>query len=123
MTDLWNPHVVEQEMTCGACPVQIEGRLDDGRYFYFRYRSGRARLGLGMDDHAAVGQAFTEDGAAMSFGDGLQGFFESDDDMNEVFDHLLARAIRGTESVIDLGVLNPGDVITPEPGTTVTWSE
>lgn len=27
--------------TCGACPSQWEGRLDDGRRIYVRYRWGR----------------------------------------------------------------------------------
>lgn len=31
-------------MTCSACPVQIEGQLEDGRRFYFRYRYARAKL-------------------------------------------------------------------------------
>jgi hypothetical protein len=40
--------------TCIACPTQYEGTLKDGRVFYFRYRHGRATLGLGADEHAAV---------------------------------------------------------------------
>jgi len=27
-------------MTCGACPSQWEGHLEDGRMFYIRYRWG-----------------------------------------------------------------------------------
>jgi len=33
--------------TCGACPVQIEGELTDGRQFYFRYRHAHASLAVG----------------------------------------------------------------------------
>ncbi len=32
--------VVELEQTCWACPSQWEGKLDDGRMIYIRYRSG-----------------------------------------------------------------------------------
>lgn len=30
--------------SCGACPTQYEGTLEDGRMFYFRYRHGFASL-------------------------------------------------------------------------------
>lgn len=32
------------EWTCSACPVQAEGRLSDGRWFYFRARHEAATL-------------------------------------------------------------------------------
>ena len=32
--------VTELEMTCSACPSQWEGRLEDGRFLYARYRWG-----------------------------------------------------------------------------------
>lgn len=41
-----HPAIAEQRVTCRGCPTQIEGRLVDGRWFYFRYRYGTARLGL-----------------------------------------------------------------------------
>ena len=41
------------EMTCDAFPAQWEGRTDDGRCVYVRYRSGWLRIGLG-DTHAAA---------------------------------------------------------------------
>ena len=34
------------KQTCSACPTQWEGRLKDGREFYFRYRHGYASLEL-----------------------------------------------------------------------------
>jgi len=40
--------------TCGSCPTQWEGDLHDGRRFYFRYRHGVARLGVGVDDAEAI---------------------------------------------------------------------
>lgn len=36
--------VVQLTKTCGACPTQWEGKLEDGRMIYFRYRSGRCTL-------------------------------------------------------------------------------
>lgn len=42
------------EVTCGAAPVQIEGRLTDGRTFYFRSRHQHAKLGVGADQDEAV---------------------------------------------------------------------
>lgn len=40
-------------VTCRAAPVQIEGRLTDGRWFYFRSRHQRASLGAAPrpEDH------------------------------------------------------------------------
>lgn len=49
-------------MTCSACPTQYEGSLRDGRRFYFRYRSGVARLGYGRTDEDAVIDAMSSDG-------------------------------------------------------------
>lgn len=31
----------------GACPYQCEGQLEDGRFFYLRYRGGGLRLYVG----------------------------------------------------------------------------
>ena len=41
--------------TTVACPVQIEGQLADGRWFYFRARYSHAGVGIGADlQRAAV---------------------------------------------------------------------
>jgi hypothetical protein len=48
-------HIVESEVTCGAVPVQIEGRLTDGRFFYFRARGRGVTLGFGDSPDDAVG--------------------------------------------------------------------
>jgi hypothetical protein len=47
--------VTELSMTCDACPVQFEGRVDDGRYVYIRSRHGGLRVGVGPTLKAAVG--------------------------------------------------------------------
>lgn len=36
--------IASAALTCRACPVQIEGHLDDGRWFYFRARDQAATL-------------------------------------------------------------------------------
>ena len=43
--------------TCGACPVQIEGELTDGRKFYFRYRHAFASLAVGEYPQGVVEQS------------------------------------------------------------------
>lgn len=44
--------VTDYVCSCAGCPMQYEGTLVDGRWFYFRYRYGRASLGIGrtLDD-------------------------------------------------------------------------
>lgn len=39
---------LEMEVTCGACPLQIEGTID-GETFYFRARGERWSMGIGGD--------------------------------------------------------------------------
>lgn len=46
--------VHELRMTCPACPAQWEGRTDDGRYVYVRYRWGWLQIGVGDTFHEAV---------------------------------------------------------------------
>lgn len=46
--------VTELTRTCVACPSQWEGRLDDGRWVYVRYRFGMLRVGVGATVDAAV---------------------------------------------------------------------
>ncbi len=46
-------NVVSETQTCLACPTQYEGRLSDGRGFYFRYRHGVASLGFDSKDGSA----------------------------------------------------------------------
>lgn len=52
--------VADYEMTCEALPTQYEGRLRDGRIFYFRYRDWTAALGIG----ATLEEACEYDGRA-----------------------------------------------------------
>jgi hypothetical protein len=39
--------IKELQMTTSAVPTQWEGQLEDGRFFYARYRHGILRLGVG----------------------------------------------------------------------------
>lgn len=74
----------------GNCPTQVEGTLREGRRFYFRYRHGRARLGLGNDIDAAVDDCATH---SIQYGDELAGSL-TDDEFKELFiDMALPRLI------------------------------
>lgn len=44
-------------MTCSACPSQWEGKADDGRVIYVRFRHGEFTAGIGktLDDAVAAG--------------------------------------------------------------------
>lgn len=61
-TPLDHPAVATQELTCPSVPVQIQGELTDGRWFYFRCRFGVAELGFGHDLESAVMDTFGRKG-------------------------------------------------------------
>ena len=65
------PTVVQWRQTCMACPSQWEGRLDDGRFFYGRYRWGYLSLGFGDVLDAAVMNG-------NSWGEKVSGDFDGD---------------------------------------------
>lgn len=67
----------ERRLTCIACPTQYEGRLPDGRVYYFRYRSGKAWLGLGETIEHAVDDSFS--GPVLVLGDRLDGSMEEEE--------------------------------------------
>ena len=70
-----DPRVREATQTCYGCPDQYEGRLYDGRAFYFRYRHGRVYLGVGVDARDAISGVGGE--TVRSLGDSLKGVFDS----------------------------------------------
>lgn len=41
--------VISLQKTCSACPAQWEGKLEDGRMIYIRYRWGHLRLDVSLD--------------------------------------------------------------------------
>ena len=43
-------HLVELTQTCSAAPSQWEGRLNDGRVVYIRYRHGKLTVRIGPED-------------------------------------------------------------------------
>jgi len=49
----WDIPGVTARMTCGACPVQIEGTVDD-QHFYFRSRWDEWQFGVGNSPEDAV---------------------------------------------------------------------
>lgn len=78
----YNDIVEIDEKTCSACPTQWEGKLNDGRSFYFRYRWGGARLSVAETVDDAVGGRGVNAHAAI--GSGLDGVL-NDDEYREVF--------------------------------------
>ena len=38
--------IIELTQTCGACPSQWEGKLEDGRMIYIRYRYGGLEVSI-----------------------------------------------------------------------------
>lgn len=62
--------ILTLDWTCMGCPMQAEGTLTDGRWFYFRYRWGRATFGIGDLIDAAIGDPKT---VGLDYGDELQG--------------------------------------------------
>lgn len=81
------PNTIESRQTCGGCPEQYEGRLIDGRFFYFRYRHGRAELGIGATLEDAVRSSAYQQ--VLIVNDRLSGMFDSEDSRDEVFKQLL----------------------------------
>lgn len=72
--------VQDDKKTCSACPTQWEGTLKDGRSFYFRYRWGKAYLGVAdtIDNAVWVG----DKGGVKAFsylGHALDGVLDDDE--------------------------------------------
>jgi len=65
--------------TCGACPSQWEGRLDDGRYLYVRYRFGTLRCSVGPTLDDAIFSDAMETVYIEQAGDDLDGFMTYED--------------------------------------------
>ena len=67
--------VTEIRNTCGACPSQWEGRTEDGRYVYVRYRWGHLTIGVGDTD---IWDAVDRGGEVFDqyLGDWLDGFLD-----------------------------------------------
>lgn len=53
-----NLDITEYRVTCEGAPYQVEGRVSDGRYFYFRSRHRTIRLGLGETPGLAANASF-----------------------------------------------------------------
>ncbi|MEV7263999.1 hypothetical protein AB0N38_10650 [Micromonospora aurantiaca] len=86
-----HPLVAEARRTCVAAPEQYEGRLTDGRHFYFRLRSGRAQLGLGDDPATAATSTIGDDRVETPVDTSSGGSFDSVLQRDTVFAALLYR--------------------------------
>jgi hypothetical protein len=71
--------------TCLACPSQWEGELDDGRFFYARYRWGGLTFSTGESLDAAVMGTLVYEG---DHGEGLDGWMDT-----ETMAHLVGLAL------------------------------
>ena len=80
--------IAHSEQTCMACPEQWEGRLTDGRYFYFRFRHSRASLAVG-DDQGSVNGRMDHVIDLDPGGDSNRGLFNDGHEAAEVFGRLL----------------------------------
>lgn len=79
--ELSHPAVAIATLTCCACPVQYSGRFVDGRFFYFRYRFGRASLAAGRNRDGVEGRQ----DVVVAHGDAMQGCFDSEHERDLVF--------------------------------------
>lgn len=71
------PKVVALKKTCTACPSQWEGRLEDGRVIYARYRHGALSVGIGDDIDEAVHNGWTDEALYADYvGDGFDGYMD-----------------------------------------------
>lgn len=73
-------------MTTPMIPEQHEGTLATGEKFYFRYRGGRAALGIGVDMDDAIASS---NNVSMNVGAPLQGCFYSQSQRDTVFTVLM----------------------------------
>jgi len=71
------PVVASLKKTCTACPAQWEGKLEDGRALYVRYRWGELSVGAGEDGGAAIDNSMSEEGFHCErVGEGLDGYMD-----------------------------------------------
>jgi len=65
--------------TCGACPSQWEGHLEDGRMFYARYRWGA--LGISLSEYPTDDVFIAMDNNIYNeqLSDGLDGVLDEDE--------------------------------------------
>lgn len=99
---LKHPAIVRTTQTCEGSPDQWNGMLDDGQFFYFRLRWGKATLAVGPSPSTVEGITTTEQATAfgcrvemMLYGDRLTGCFKTDQDRADTFDTLLVTLLAG----------------------------
>lgn len=73
--------VAECKRTCNACPSQWEGKLEDGRSFYARYRHGIFRYGVANPGEDPVEVSFSNSDKTTIDPEGWGGFLTDPDFM------------------------------------------
>lgn len=53
--------IVNLKQTCNACPSQWEGKLDDGRMIYIRYRWGNLTVTISNEETDDIDEAIRGD--------------------------------------------------------------
>jgi hypothetical protein len=72
--------IVTLTQTCSVCPSQWEGKTDDGRGVYVRYRWGGLSFTVAATvDDAVMGRGAGPESFHMSHGDGLDGFMTTEE--------------------------------------------
>lgn len=56
-----HPYVADFAITSSVAPVQVEGQLTDGRWFYLRHRHSLSQLGLGESPEEALDSTLRPD--------------------------------------------------------------
>jgi len=71
------PKLVKLVQTCFACPSQWEGKLDDGRMIYIRYRWGVLSISVSPEPTDDIMDAVGgEEIFGTIMGDGFDGYLE-----------------------------------------------
>lgn len=110
MVNAWHGKPVDLEdervtvaVTMGErCPAQYEGRLIDGRWFYFRYRWGWAYVGVG----ATLDEAIDCDSHERTYGLAYDGEWPDEATRNAAFTELLSATLSAQTGAGDTG--DPG---------------
>lgn len=90
MSDTFDRLVADFRLTCPSVPTQYEGTLTDGRIFYFRYRFGRAELGIGRTPDDAVMETLDSETPYLMLGSDFDGWL-GEDEFKQAFTELVEK--------------------------------
>ncbi len=77
--------LINLKCTCGACPTQYEGKLENGKMIYIRYRWGYISIRISKDETNDIHDAvWGEEIYGENIGNGLDGYMSQ----SEIVDHI-----------------------------------